>query len=106
MGDQEAGALGDESFQSRKSGVHVVGGIESLAHVVKQRRQQELLVVRPRGALVVAHGVMGAQVHDARLVAFMLAHGLTHVLTLNAADFARYPGIIPVAPGEILAAPP
>jgi hypothetical protein len=41
----------------------------------------------------VRHGVQGVQGHDARLVAWMQSHGLTHVLTLNAADFARYPGI-------------
>jgi predicted nucleic acid-binding protein len=47
--------------------------------------------------LVVQHAVMGVQVHDARLVAWMQAHGLTHVLTLNAADFARY-GITVLTP--------
>src|SRR5689334_10528976 len=30
-------------------------------------------------SLVVAHGVMGVQVHDARLVALMQVHGLTHL---------------------------
>src|SRR5438552_5949766 len=33
--------------------------------------------------LVTAHGVSGVQVHDARLVAFMLAHRINHILTLN-----------------------
>lgn len=40
--------------------------------------------------LVVAYGVSGVQVHDARLAAAMLAHGVTHVLTFNVADFGRY----------------
>lgn len=35
-------------------------------------------------------GVSGAQVYDARLVAAMLAHGLTHILTFNTDDFRRY----------------
>ena len=39
--------------------------------------------------LLVAHGVSGVQVHDARLVALMQVHGITHILTLNGADFAR-----------------
>ncbi len=43
--------------------------------------------------LVVAHSVTGVQVHDARLVAAMLAHGVSRLLTLNDRDFARYPGI-------------
>src|SRR5262245_3682801 len=52
--------------------------------------------------LVVTHGVMGVQVHDARLVALMTIQSVTHVLTLNAADFARYSGITAVSPVEIL----
>jgi len=48
--------------------------------------------------LVVQYRVSGRQVHDARLAALMLAHGLTHILTLNGADFARYPAITVVDP--------
>jgi predicted nucleic acid-binding protein len=52
--------------------------------------------------LVVQHGVQGVQVHDARLVAWMLAHGISHLLTLNAADFVRYQGITAWAPQDLL----
>jgi predicted nucleic acid-binding protein len=52
--------------------------------------------------LVVAHSVMGVQVHDARLVAAMLTHRITHLLTLDARDFSRYPGITAVHPVEII----
>ncbi len=48
--------------------------------------------------LVLSLGVMGVQAHDARLVAWMLAQGITHILTLNPADFARYSGITTVVP--------
>jgi len=41
--------------------------------------------------LVTSHGVTGASVHDARLVAMMLDRGIPDILTLNAADFRRYP---------------
>jgi len=51
--------------------------------------------------LIVAHSVMGVQVHDARLVAAMRVHGLTHMLTLNDRDFARYPGISAVHPSNV-----
>jgi predicted nucleic acid-binding protein len=44
--------------------------------------------------LVVAHGVQGVQVHDARLVALMQAHGISRILTLNVADFSRYAGVV------------
>lgn len=51
--------------------------------------------------LVTDCAVKGVQVHDARLVGFMLAHGIAHVLTLNAADFARYPGVIASTPENV-----
>ncbi|MDQ3816674.1 MAG: type II toxin-antitoxin system VapC family toxin [Acidobacteriota bacterium] len=54
--------------------------------------------------LVVSYSVMGVQVHDARIVAVMNVHGLTHILTLNSADFSRYAGIISVSPDEVVAA--
>lgn len=54
--------------------------------------------------LVVAHSVEGVQVHDARLVAAMLAHGVPQLLTLNNRDFARYPGISAVHPRDVVPA--
>lgn len=52
--------------------------------------------------LVLAHAVKGVQVHDARLVALMAVHGVTHLLTLNPGDFLRYPGITPLTPEDVL----
>lgn len=51
--------------------------------------------------IVNRYAVLGKQVHDARLVALMEAHGLTHLLTLNTADFARYPSITPLHPRDV-----
>jgi predicted nucleic acid-binding protein len=51
--------------------------------------------------LIVAHSVAGVQTHDARIVAAMKVHGVSHLLTLNVADFARYPGITAQHPQEI-----
>jgi predicted nucleic acid-binding protein len=56
--------------------------------------------------LVVTHGVMGVQVHDARLVALMAAHGVSHILTLNTVDFARYTLVIAQSPTDVLNTPP
>jgi hypothetical protein len=53
--------------------------------------------------LVVRHGVMGVQIHDARLVALLTAHALTHLLTLSPADFLRYKGITVLTPAGVLA---
>jgi len=53
--------------------------------------------------LVVAFGVSGVQVHDARLVAIMKTYGVTHILTFNTADFIRYvsAGIVAVDPATV-----
>ncbi len=51
--------------------------------------------------LVSKHQVKGKQVHDARLVAAMRAHGLTHLLTLNTKDFERYSEITAIHPGKV-----
>jgi predicted nucleic acid-binding protein len=40
--------------------------------------------------LVGKHEVCGKQVHDARLVAAMCRHNITHLLTFNISDFQRY----------------
>lgn len=52
--------------------------------------------------VVAKHDVKGKQAHDARLVALMLAHGITHILTLNPKDFARYSEITALTPQDIL----
>jgi len=54
--------------------------------------------------LVTSYAVSGKNAHDARLVAAMAVHGLTHILTFNTADFARYPGITALDP--LAVAPP
>ncbi len=55
--------------------------------------------------LVLAHDVSGRQVYDARLAAFMLVHGITHILTFNIADFARYSGVVAVHPNDAATVP-
>ena len=51
--------------------------------------------------LVIRHEVAGKQAHDARLVASMLAHEITHLVTFNTADFKRYDEITVVNPKDI-----
>ena len=53
--------------------------------------------------LVKTYEVKGAKVHDTRLVAFMLIHRLSHILTFNVKDFRRFsPEITPVSPKDIM----
>jgi predicted nucleic acid-binding protein len=51
--------------------------------------------------IVVQHAVSGVQVYDARLAAAMLVHGISHILTLNVADFSRFSGLTAVHPNKV-----
>jgi len=53
--------------------------------------------------LVMTFGVSGTKVYDARLVAAMQVHGITHILTFNTQDFTRYAniGIVAVDPTTV-----
>ena len=53
--------------------------------------------------LVSAHNVLGKQAHDARIAAAMGVHGITHILTFNGADFARYPAVTALDPHAVAA---
>ncbi len=46
--------------------------------------------------LLAAHPGAGKQVHDANLVAVMLTHDITRLLTFNSADFHRFGDLIDV----------
>ena len=51
--------------------------------------------------LVLEYEVTGRQVHDARLAAVMLIHGIERILTFNVSDFRRYRGIEALHPDQI-----
>ena len=52
-------------------------------------------------ALLTTHSVSGAQVHDARLAAVMIASGIARIVTFNVRDFGRFAGIKAVYPEQI-----
>ena len=55
--------------------------------------------------LTAQHEIMGKQAHDCRLVAFMLVHQISHLLTFNFAHFRRFESgteITVVEPGSLL----
>lgn len=54
--------------------------------------------------LIAAHAVIGKNVHDAHLVATMVVHGITHLLTFNKRDFQRFTNITVLTPADVLAA--
>lgn len=52
--------------------------------------------------LVTNHEVRGKPAHDARLVAAMLRHDISCLVTFNVADFARYSEVTSVHPSEVI----
>jgi predicted nucleic acid-binding protein len=57
-------------------------------------------------SLVGQRAVMGKNAHDARIVAAMAVHGISHLLTFNGRDFKRFQDIITVIePTDILQRP-
>jgi predicted nucleic acid-binding protein len=55
--------------------------------------------------LAIANDVRGVQVHDAHLVAIMMAYGVSRILTLNQAEFLRYTDIQAVHPNQLTPSP-
>lgn len=51
--------------------------------------------------LVAAHDVKGKSTYDARLVAAMKVHNITHIMTFNGQDFRRYSGITVLMPEAV-----
>lgn len=55
--------------------------------------------------VVTALGVVGKQVHDARLIAVCHVHSVTHLLTFNVSHFSRLagfgPGVLIVDPANV-----
>jgi predicted nucleic acid-binding protein len=52
-------------------------------------------------SLVRTHKISGKRVHDLRIQAVMLAHNISHILTLNPKDFVAVEGISIVHPNSI-----
>jgi predicted nucleic acid-binding protein len=51
--------------------------------------------------LVIHYRVIGKQAHDAHLVAAMIVHQVTHILTFNTDDFKRFSEITVVNPRNV-----
>ena len=73
------------------------------------KRLQGLFIVLPDSpaiypkwrTLVKQYNVQGVNVHDTRIVAAMLVHRISHILTFNIEDFKRFTEIIVVHPNDI-----
>lgn len=92
----EANGLGMSSVDARKQ-AYVIESVFPLLPDVASIYPQWC-------SLIDSYGVIGRQVYDARLVAVMLAHGISHLLTLNPIHFRRFDEITVVEPGEMILA--
>lgn len=52
--------------------------------------------------LVTESNVLGKRTHDVRIIATMLAHGITHLITFNPGDFAITPNIAITHPQDVI----
>lgn len=55
--------------------------------------------------LVNFHAIVGKNAHDTRLVAAMVVHGITHLLTFNKQDFQRFTNITVLSPADVISTP-
>jgi|SRR5579884_820591 len=56
--------------------------------------------------LVLQYQIQGKNAHDARLVAAMMVHGLSRILTFNAGDFQRYQTLTVLEPQKVVSGTP
>ena len=56
--------------------------------------------------LVALHAVVGKNAHDTHLVAAMVVHGITHLLTFNKQDFQRFTNITVLSQADVVATSP
>ena len=56
--------------------------------------------------LVAQYQVSGKNAHDTRLVAAMMVHGISRILTFNVGDFKRYAGIAVLDPQQVVPSRP
>jgi predicted nucleic acid-binding protein len=54
--------------------------------------------------LVISEQIKGKRVHDARLAAQLSVHGISHLITFNDQDFAKFSWISILRPKDLLAA--
>jgi len=71
-------------------------GLEKLFRVFP-----ELPIHEERQRIAVKYRVSGKSVHDARLVAAMIVHGVDQILTFNPRDFFRYTEIAVLDPAQV-----
>jgi len=91
--------------QSNGLGMSAAAADSDLAKIMQRFRliRDERAIFEPWRRLVTQYQVLGKNAHDARLVAAMQRHGITHIVSFNGDDFKRYPGITAIDPANAVA---
>jgi predicted nucleic acid-binding protein len=85
----------------------IITGIPTMADIIQnlQALQNDFKVVQDSSqvldnliSLLQTVPIGGKQIHDANIVATMQAYGISHLLTHNVRDFARFAHLITVVP--------
>jgi predicted nucleic acid-binding protein len=76
------------------------GELSKLIGLLELLYESETVIDRLR-RLVVLHNVSGKSVHDTKLVASMVANSVTHLLTLDIRDFARFTEVAVLDPRSL-----
>src|ERR1700676_1833464 len=81
--------------QSNGLGMSAAKADGDMAKIMQRFRliRDERAIFEPWRRLVTQYQVLGKNAHDARLVAAMQRHGITHIVSFNGDDFKRYPGV-------------
>jgi predicted nucleic acid-binding protein len=82
-----------------KQAAHELNGLKTIFSVLPDT--PDILIEWEK--LAIQYQVQGKQAHDARIVAAMMVHGITHLLTFNTDDFKRYADITAVHPTSVAA---
>jgi predicted nucleic acid-binding protein len=98
-------AVATRPAESNGLGMEPSDALSDLADILELFRllRDERAVFESWRDLIAKHAVRGKAVHDARLVAAMLRHRVTHLLTFNVGDFGRYTEMITVVDPQSLA---
>jgi predicted nucleic acid-binding protein len=84
-------------------------GLSNREAIAEVKRVQSLFQLLPDSPglyhvwleLIEKHAVMGKRAHDARIAAALMAGQIPAILTFNARDFRRYPGITVLEPAHL-----
>jgi predicted nucleic acid-binding protein len=78
-----------------------IGAVRALFEILPETAQ----VYPTWEGLIAKHAVLGKQAHDLRLVALMIQHRVSILLSFNDADFRRFAEIECLNPFDVLAIP-